>query len=116
MTKCEFYFTQFMFSYFVPFYISYTVSGLEYTEVQSQSVTLQWNRLRTRERCNPPILYSVRVEGCNGIEANTTNTHTTITGLCPHSLYNISVKACNDTNKCGEYSAALSVHTLEDGM
>ena len=95
---------------------------MEYIELQSQSVTLQWEELNTTERCNPPILYSVKVEAqqlrCSGqqrIESNTTNTHTIITGLCPYSSYRISVKACTNT-VCGEYSSSLLVHTLEDGV
>lgn len=108
-------------------FVSYTISGaptgLEYIELQSQSVTLQWEQLNTTEKCNPPILYSVQVEGhlCNEQqrnEFNTTNTHIIITGLCPHSSYSISVKACTElnTDECGAYSATLSVRTLEDGM
>ena len=105
-------------------FVSYTISGvptgLEYIELQSQSVTLQWEQLNTMEKCNPPILYSVHVEGhlCNEQrrnESNTTNTHIIITGLCPHSSYSISVKACTEL-KCGANSATLSVRTLEDGM
>jgi hypothetical protein len=89
-------------------------------------VTLQWEQLNTAERCSPPILYSVRVEAqqqqelCNAqqqMEFSTTNTYTIITGLCPHSLYRISVKACNEVaNVCGEYSSSLLVRTLEDGI
>ena len=103
-------------------------TGLEYIELQSRSVILQWEQLNTAERCSPPILYSVRVEAgqqqqqglCNAqqlMESNTINTHTTITGLCPHSQYRISVKACTEAGDvCGAYSSPLSVHTLEDGM
>ena len=95
-------------------------------DIQSQSVTLQWQPLSTGGRCNPPMLYSVRVEGrqlplCNGqqqIESNITNTHKIITGLCPYSSYRISVKARTNTdaaNVCGTYSRSLFVRTLEDG-
>jgi hypothetical protein len=101
-------------------------TGLDYIELQSRSVTLLWEQLSTTERCSPLILYSVRVEAqqqqelCNAqqqMELNTTNTNAVITGLCPHSLYRISVKACTEVaNMCGEYSSSLVVCTLEDGM
>jgi hypothetical protein len=108
----------------------YTVSriptGLEYIELRSRSMTLQWEQLNTTGRCSPPILYSVRVEAqqqhelCNAqqrMEFNTINTYAVITGLCPHSLYEISVKACTEVaDVCGEYSSSLLVRTLEDGI
>ena len=111
-----------------------TISGsptVEHVEPRSRSVVLQWEQLNTAERCNPPILYSVRVrvvagqqqqqQGlCNAqqlMEFNTTNTHTIITELCPYSQYEISIKACTeDGDVCGHYSSSLSVRTLEDGM
>ena len=108
--------------------ISGSPTGLEYTELQSRSVTLQWEQLNTAERCNPPILYSVRVVAgqqqqqglCNGqrlMESTTTNTHAIITGLCPHFRYEMSIKACTEHGDvCGSYSSSLSVRTLEDGM
>jgi hypothetical protein len=106
--------------------VSEIPTGLGYIELRSRSVTLLWEQLNTSERCSPPILYSVQVEAqqqqelCNAqqrMESNTTNTNAVITGLCPHSLYIISVKACNEVaNMCGEYSSSLVVHTLEDGI
>ena len=114
-------------SYYLSFVVCIVLGIPTHLDIQSQSVTLQWQPLSTGGRCNPPILYSVRAEGrqlplCNGqqqIESNTTNTHTIITGLCPYSSYRISVKACTNTNAanvCGEYSNSLFVRTLEDGM
>ena len=106
-------------------------TGLEYIELRSRSVALRWEQLNTAERCNPPILYSVKVtvvagqqqqqQGlCNAqqlMEFNTTNTHAIITGLCPYSRYEISIKACTEHGDvCGSYSSSLSVRTLEDGM
>ena len=91
-------------------------------DAQNQSITITWQPPNVGERCNPPILYSVRVEGrqqplCIGqqqMESNTIDTYAVITGLCPYTLYRISVKACTDV--CGEYSNPVSVQTLEDGM
>ena len=102
-------------------------TGLEYTGLQSQSITLRWEQLPTRERCDPPIVYSVKVEEYNVPQQivysdtiNTTNTYTIITGLSPYSLYNISVKACTNNigtaNTCGLYSTMIRVRTLQDGM
>ena len=91
--------------------------------VQSQSISVKWQPPSTRERCNPPILYSVRVEGpqqqllCIGrqqMESSTTDTHAVIRGLCPYSSYTVSVKACTES-VCWGYSSSLSVRTLEDG-
>ena len=96
-------------------------TGLGYTGLQNRSFTLQWDELPNRERCDPSFVYSVKVamEGDNTprlIESNTTNTYTVITGLCPHCLYSISVRACTNTMSCGQYSGTIQIHTLEDGM
>ena len=97
-------------------------TGLKQIGLQSQAITLQWEKLPVSDRCNPPVVYSVKMEGCNGqqqIESNTTYTFKIINDLCPDSLYSASVKACtNNTetaNACGLYSIIISAQTFKDG-
>ena len=89
-------------------------TGLRYTELRTQSITLQWEQLPTEKRGGPSNTYTVNVQGCGGSEQPATSTHITITNLCPNSIYTISVKACTTT--CGRYSQSIIVKTQEDGM
>ena len=99
-------------------------SNLRITELQSESISLEWDELSTSEMAGPQNTYSLSVSGyrCSsaspGVSTGLTNTHAIVGVLCPYSYYTISVTACNTVNGetlCGRNSPAIQIQTPEEG-
>ena len=94
-------------------------SNLRITELQSRTITLQWDELTASEIAGPQTTYSLSMSasGCfipslrelSGL----TDTSIIVGSLCPYSTYTIYVRACNTW--CGPHSQAIQAQTLEDG-